>query len=267
MGYFRTIDGCSLYYETIGFESSGPVVVFLNGTMQTTMYWKTFANRLRPGFRSLIYDARGQGASDLGNQSLSLELHLSDLQALLQNLKISRSSLVGLSHGAHLSYAAAIKYPAMFGKVMMLSAGAGSTFRGRMIVKSWVEILKQGNLEAMVWSTIPNVLGEPYLRKNEKALDRMVKAIVRRNKTRALLAHLKALGTYKPIIQSLKKLDIPLLVITGDEDPLVTIDGAKEIAQKSGGRNMVFKGVGHSIPVEAPDLFLETLRHFLQDKG
>ncbi len=262
MGYFKTLDGCSLYYETIGFESPGPVVIFLNGTMQTTMYWKNIANRLKPGFRSLLYDARGQGESDLGNLPLSLDLHLSDLQALLRNLKISRSSLVGLSHGAHLAYAATLKFPAFFGKIMMLGAGAGSTVRGRMIVKSWVEILKQGNLEAMVWATIPNVLGQPFLRKNEKMLDRMVKAIVRRNKAKSLLAHLKALDNYKPISKSLKKLDIPLLVITGDEDPLVTVEGAKEIARKSGGRHMVFKGVGHSIAIEAPDLFIKTLQEF-----
>ena len=43
MPYLRTDDGCSLYYETVGFELARPVVVFLNGTLQTTMYWKVIA--------------------------------------------------------------------------------------------------------------------------------------------------------------------------------------------------------------------------------
>jgi len=41
MPHFKTKDGRSIYYETQSFESSKPVVVFLNGTMQNTVYWKT----------------------------------------------------------------------------------------------------------------------------------------------------------------------------------------------------------------------------------
>jgi pimeloyl-ACP methyl ester carboxylesterase len=52
----------------------------------------------------------------------------------------------------------------------------------------------------------------------------------------------------------------------GSDDPLVSISGAAEVAQKSGGRHLVIKGAGHSIPVEAPELFLKTISQFLSGR-
>ena len=58
MPHFKTKDGCSIYFETQSFESSKPVVVFLNGTMQNTVYWKTLSMDFKDRFRVLMYDAR-----------------------------------------------------------------------------------------------------------------------------------------------------------------------------------------------------------------
>ena len=95
MAYYRTPDGCSLYYETIGFELARPVIVFLNGTLQTTMYWKASAASLKPAFRSLLYDARGQGESELGSQPLSLALHWRILKPLSGTWRWGRSAWSG----------------------------------------------------------------------------------------------------------------------------------------------------------------------------
>jgi pimeloyl-ACP methyl ester carboxylesterase len=64
----------------------------------------------------------------------------------------------------------------------------------------------------------------------------------------------------------LEKLDVPALVMCGSDDPLVSVKGAAEVAEKIGGRHLVVKGAGHSIPVEAPELFLKTIAQFLSDR-
>ncbi|MBW2515737.1 MAG: hypothetical protein JRE88_03035, partial [Deltaproteobacteria bacterium] len=43
MPYFTTSDNCKLYYITANFEADRPVLVLLNGTGQTTIYWETHA--------------------------------------------------------------------------------------------------------------------------------------------------------------------------------------------------------------------------------
>jgi 3-oxoadipate enol-lactonase len=266
MTYFRTQDGCSLYFETVGFELARPVVVFLNGTLQTTMYWKVIAASLKPTFRTLLYDARGQGESELGGTPLSLDLHLADLEALIRHLELSSVNLVGLSHGALLGYAMARQHPKRVNRLVLCSIGVKASMRSRLIVRSWLKIIESGGLAAMVDAIMPHVFGEAYLVNHRKHLDRIAKTIVRRNRQASLVAHLTALGNYPALRSMLQPLDAPLLVMCGADDPLVSAQGAAEMAEKSGGRHMVVKAVGHSIPAEAPELFLETVHGFLADQ-
>ena len=266
MAYFRTQDGCSLYYETIGFELARPVVIFLNGTLQTTMYWKVIASSLKPEFRSLLYDARGQGESELGGLPLSLELHMEDLFALIRHLVLGPVCLVGLSHGAMLAYAVARRTPKAVSRLVVCSIGVRAPIRARLIVRSWLPIIESGGIETLVGAALPHVFGEGYLLRNSRILDRIAKTIARRNRTSALVAHLSALAGYPSLRSMLVKLDVPALVMCGSDDPLVSISGAAEVAEKSGGRHLVVKGAGHSIPVEAPELFLKTIAQFLSGR-
>lgn len=266
MAYYKTKDGCSLYYETIGFDFTRPVVIFLNGTMQTTVYWKAVASSLRPAFSSLIYDARGQGESDLGTLDLSLDLHLDDLLALIRHLGLGSTCLVGLSHGARLAYAMARKKPESVARMVLCAIGLRSSMRARWIVRSWLTILEEAGLDALVRAALPHVFGERYLVRHQKVLDRIAKTIVRRNRAIPLAAHLSAMVDYPNLRSMVRKLDLPLLVMSGADDVLVDTGGAAELASKSGGRHMVFKDAGHSIPVENPELFVSTLSKFLSDR-
>lgn len=266
MAYFRTQDGCSLYYETIGFAQIRPVVIFLNGTLQTTMYWKVIAASLKPEFRSLLYDARGQGESELGNLPLSLDLHMQDLIALIRHLQLGPVCLVGLSHGALLAYAMARQRPKMVSRLVMCSIGVRASIRSRLIVRSWLKIIENGGLEPLVNAVMPHVFGEGYLIRNSKILERIAKTIIRRNRAPALVAHFSAMAGYPGLRSMLGELDAPALVICGSDDPLVSVKGAFEVAEKSSGRHLVVKGAGHSIPVEAPELFLKTIIQFLSGR-
>jgi len=266
MAYFKTRDGCSLYYETVGFELARPVVVFLNGTLQTTMYWKVIAGSLKPEFRALLYDARGQGESELGALSLSLDLHLEDLKALLDHLAVGPVNLAGVSHGALLAYAFAQRNPGTVSRMVLCSIGVRPATRARLIVRSWRSIVQTGGLEPMVAAVLPHVFGEAFLNRNSRQLERVAKTIVRRNRGPSLLAHLSAMTAYPRLRSMLKKMDIPLLVMSGSDDPLVNAAGAAEVAEKSGGRHLVVQDAGHSIPVEAPKLFIKTLTQFLSDR-
>ncbi len=263
MPYFKTDDGCSLYYELLGDGPSKPTIAFVNGTLQTTIYWQQVGKSLGNYFRLLLYDGRGQGESDLGNTSLSLERHATDLRDLLHELDIHHTALVGISHGARVALTLAEMEPELITRLVLCSTSTRSTFRAKMIVRSWYEILQRHSLDAMVWAALPHVFGRNYLKVNEKILERIVKTIVRRNKTDALRAHLEAMQHYVPLAGTLKKTPFLVLVLTGEDDPLVTREGAQEIARVCGGRHEELKGVGHSIPAEASEQFIHLVSDFL----
>ena len=263
MPYFRTKDDCSIYYETEGFDSTQPVVVFLNGTMQTTVYWKTNAGVLKNRFRVLLYDARAQGQSDLGEHELSLERHAADLAALLKHLGIEKAHLVGLSHGAKVALAYTANFSECVARLVLCSVGAKSTSRARLCVRSWLEILKSSGLEAMVWASLPVVFGESFLQRKQGTLDNIVKAIVRKNRTEALIAQLEAMTASPPLSNIVRNVRIPCLVISASDDPLVREEGARELALLCNGQHRHINGIGHSIPAEAPEVFSKTVLEFL----
>lgn len=263
MPYFKTNDGCSIYYETQGFESSKPVVAFLNGTMQNTVYWKSHCLALKDRYRVLMYDARAQGKSDLGEAKLSLEGHAGDFSALLQHLRVQKIHLIGLSHGAQVALAYAAHSPECVDRLVLCSVSARQTCRSGLILKSWINILKRSDVETLARASLPIAFGENFLKQKQSILDNIVTAMVRRNKKQSLIAHLEAISVYPPLSQIAQNVHRPVLVLSGSDDLLVTESVAKELAMICDGRHEHLTGIGHSIPAEAPGVFTETVLQFL----
>lgn len=263
MPYFATVDGCRLFYETHGFESEKPVVVFLNGAMQTTLNWRPQCVALQERFTILTYDARAQGQSELGDQGLSLEGHAADLRELLEYLGIEKAHLVGLSHGAKVALAYTAGRTESVDRLVLCSVSATLTCRARLFIKSWLDALKYAGLEAMVWASLPVVFGESLLKEKERILPSIVDATVKRNSKDALVAHLEAVTDYPSLSQIAGHVAVPTLVITASRDPFVTEEGARQLASLCGGRHEHLDGIGHSIPSESPELFNKTVLEFL----
>jgi 3-oxoadipate enol-lactonase len=265
MPYFKTKDGCSIFYETQGFESSKPVVAFLNGTLQSTVYWKPHGLALKDRFRVLMYDARAQGKSDLGEGKLSLEGHAEDFFELLKHLRVEKAHLIGLSHGANVALAYAAHSPESVDRLVLCSASARQTCRAKLILKSWLNVLKSSDLETLAWVSLPVAFGENFLKQQQINLDNIVKAIVKRNKKQAVIAHLEAICAYPPLSQIAQHVNRPVLVVSGSDDLLVTESDAEHLASVCGGRHKHLTGIGHSIPAEAPKEFAKTVLQFLDE--
>lgn len=263
MPIFKSKDSCQIYYDCDDFYSDKPLVVFLNGTTQTTRTWWLQAQRLRHNFRVLLYDARGQGQSDLGGESLSLDVHAGDLLGLLDHLGETHVHLIGLSHGARIACRFTELAPERTDRVIICGLGKHPSPRTYALLESWIHILNTSGLEPMVWSMLPLVFGEPYLKKNKTMLNKMVSAIVKRNRADAIKSHLKAMIDYLPVLDSGVEVYPPALIVTGDQDLLVPIDRSRALAQKLGAHLVKLKGVGHSLNIEAPEAFNQIILQFL----
>ncbi len=266
MPYFKTKDGCRLFYETFGVEPLKPALVFLNGTTQTTVHWRPQALYFKKEYHILLYDARAQGKSDVGQSPLTIDSHVDDLFSLLVHIGLEKALLVGLSHGAHVALAMAAKNPAQVDRLVLCSMAAEPSARTRTALQSWGKILRADGLEAMARAALPTIFGEAYLAENRRILDKMVTAVATRNRADALLAHLDALTRYPPPSLLSATIRQPTLVISGDQDPLVSPDGAARLAALCRGTHRLLPQTGHTVPIEAPDLFNQALAVFFKAK-
>lgn len=256
MANIELSDGTPLFYETRGWDATDhDVVVFLNGMTQSTQHWSSHARALSKHLRVLMYDARGQGGHPAGEATLSLEQHADDLAELFDELGVERAHLVGFSHGARVALAVANHHPERVDQLVLVSATASPTPLARTIVRAWREVLELGGLEAMAWASLPNILGSDYLGANEKIINGIIKASTQRNSEEGVRRLLDAMIDYPDLDGLAENVRAPTLVVSADQDLLVTRAGAQKLAELAGGRHVEVSGCGHTIPIELPDAF------------
>ncbi len=263
MPFLTLSDNCRLYYQFYDPDKSKPVAVFLNGTAQTTKSWWLQTKDLQGQFRILLYDARGQGQSDLEKKELTLDGHIHDLVRLLDYLGIEISHLVGLSHGARIACEFGQRYPDRTNRVVLCGLGNDLSPRTFALIESWYQVLKSGNLETLAWSMLPVVFGELYLEKHKAILNDMVSVIVRRNKADSIKMHLKSMVHYLSVADMIFEEYPPALVVTGNQDVIIQIEQSRRLAEKLGAHLIQLKGVGHSPNVEAGGTFNQIVAQFL----
>ena len=260
MPRFEADDGCPLYYDTLAEKAGGgPAIVFLNGTAQTTLNWRPFANRLKRAAQVVLYDARCQGRSGEGHHEPDLEQHARDLIQLLDHLDIARAGLMGLSHGARVALATARRFPDRVTRLMLLSLDLDTGMRARLTMASWRTILSECGLEALMRAMLPVVFSEAFLRQEARVLDKIVEALVQRNDAAKLNRLLAALGDYPPVAATLPEPGPPARVLAGADDPLVSSTGARALAERLQGSFRLLENTGHSIPAETPQGLLEEM--------
>ncbi len=269
MPYFSTEDGCRLYYEAVGINTAKPVVTFLNGTTQTTVHWTGQVRCLRERYGILLYDARAQGRSDLGRKPLGIHIHAADLAALLQYLGLPKTHLVGMSHGARVALELAVRYPHHVARLVLCSATAIPSRRTRSLLRQWRDILATSGMEAAAWAMLPSVMGEAYLTENLNMLPKIVRAMASRNRPESLLAHFDAMSGYPPLSCSVALAGLPVLVVSGEQDPLVSRRDARNLADRFDGKHVSIPDTGHTIQIEAPERLNRELEVFLglEDDG
>jgi pimeloyl-ACP methyl ester carboxylesterase len=265
MAVFDAADGCPLFYEVFGEASGGrSPIIFLNGTAQTTLNWWPFANRLKTRTRVVLYDARCQGRSGGDSAIPDLDRHAADLEQLLDHLALAPIGLVGLSHGARVALAAAGKFPERITRCMLLSLDLDTGMRAALTVTGWRTILAECGLEALMRAMLPVVFSEAFLRRQARVLDRIVEALVQRNDARKINRLLAAIAAYPPVAAMLPEARLPVRILAGADDPLVSTAGARALAERLHGTFGLIENAGHSIPAEAPEQLMDEIAGFFE---
>ncbi len=255
--------GVRLYFEERG--AAHPVtLVLLNGMSQSTANWSTQARHLEAVARVLVYDARGQGRSERAGTRPGLDDHVADLLALLDARGVGQATLVGFSHGARIALRAAAAAPERVARLVLTSTGSDDDAMRRTIVRSWIEVLERGGLEAMAWATLPTIMGRGWLAANERFLPAIVRATVQRNDAASLGALLGAMAAFGDPLADARRVQCPTLLITSRDDLLVSVDSARSLADAlDDAEHVLIEQSGHTIPIEQADAWRAHVLRFL----
>ncbi|MGI8825054.1 MAG: alpha/beta fold hydrolase [Chloroflexota bacterium] len=110
----------SLYYEIRG---DGPNLVLIEGLGYHTWMWYRQLPAFAPHFRTLIYDNRGVGRSDIPPGPYTHEQNAGDLEALLDHLGWERTHVLGVSMGGFIAQQFAVSYLDRVDRLVLVATG------------------------------------------------------------------------------------------------------------------------------------------------
>jgi len=246
-----------LFYETVG---QGPPVVLIHGGQMDRRMWEPQFELFGKTFRVMRYDVRNYGRSASATVPYS---DVDDLLALLDELKIAKAHLVGLSLGGRIAIDFTLEHPDRVASLVAVAPGlSGFPFEaGRWPAMLAAAQEKGGEAAAELW------LKDPYMVPAMEHPD--LAPVLRRlaiENARVWLANpLLEKDIQSPAAGRLAEIRVPMLVIVGDRD----VPDMQKIANKlatevKGARKVVIAGAGHISNMEKPEEFDRAVLEFLK---
>src|SRR4051812_1278955 len=111
------INGVTINYDDLG-NSEFPLI-FIHGFPFDKNSWKFQLDELQKYSRVIAYDCRGYGKSSSDRNPFSIRLFADDLISLLDELKIEKAIICGLSMGGYVALNAISRFPERFHKLIL----------------------------------------------------------------------------------------------------------------------------------------------------
>jgi len=261
----------TLAYETFGSPDDPPLVLVMGVATQMLAWPDEFCRRLADaGFHVIRFDNRDIGLSthldDLGMPDLLSLLSggprtapylladmADDTAGLFDALGLDRVHLVGISMGGMIAQEVALRHGhrlASLTSVMSTpsaSVGEPTPEAQAVLLAPPVTTAEQAAERAV---TTYRVVGSPGYPLDEEWLREIgAEAFRRSNDLAGAVRQLAAILASPDRRPGLRSLTVPTLVIHGEDDPLVQIEGGRATADSvPGARLVTYPGMGHDLP-------------------
>lgn len=270
----RTIsggDGLDLAIYEAG-DPTGPAIVFIHGFLGSHLVWeRQLSGTLAEDHRLIAFDLRGHGASDkpLAAESYTDPgLWAEDVAAVIRELDLDRPVLVGWSYGGYIipDYLREHGSDAIGGVVFVGAVTKAGTEEAQAVLGEELLEIFGGVLSPDVRTRIAATRAfVPLL--TYRPLDREWYEIILAG---AMMVPPEVrLAMFSRELDNddvLGRIDVPTLVIHGQDDQTVLVSAAEHIAATVPGAELrVYDGVGHAPFIEEPQRFNEDLRAFVRE--
>lgn len=243
-------------------EGKGPWLTMSHSLAADLTMWDEQAKLLSDRFKVLRYDTRGHGHSSAPPGPYTLDLLAEDLKALFAALDIKQTHWVGLSMGGMIGETFALKHPGFFQSMVLADTTSRRPPNADQMWGERVKIAEDKGMGALVESTLARWFTEPFKQSRKDVMDR-IGAGIRNTPVPGFVGCCHAISKID-VLDRLKEIKCPALVIVGDQDHGTPPEMARAIqANLPGSRLVVIPSAAHLSNIEQPKAFNDALVSFL----
>ncbi|MCF4010834.1 alpha/beta fold hydrolase [Rheinheimera sp. UJ63] len=269
---FVDVAGMQLHLRDEGPRDDPTPIVLIHGTSSSLHTWDGWVHALKDQRRVIRFDLPGFGLTGpSADNNYSIENYARIVIALLDELQLEQVVIVGNSLGGNVAWATAVLYPQRIKKLVLVDASgypnqAQSVPIGFMIARIPLlnKLMEQVLPRSVIESSVKNVYGDPALVTAE-LIDRYFELTTRAGNRQALSQRLRQTQT-ESLVNRIKDLKLPTLIIWGDRDRLIPPAMADRFHQDIVGSQLVrFNRLGHVPQEEDPSSTVTVFKQFLAD--
>jgi pimeloyl-ACP methyl ester carboxylesterase len=257
------INGLSVFLEG---NSKNKSIIFLHGFPYDHTMWKAQIDELSEKYFCVTYDIRGLGESPVGDGQFTMESFVDDLETIINELKLDKLILCGLSMGGYIGLRALEKFENKFSAVVLCDTRADADGNeGKLKRASAIKRINKEGLEPFTKDFITSCYGEHYKKNKKEDFEKRIAKSSAFDPVGVKGSLLAMLGR-NDTTEYLNKIEIPALVICGEFDALTPPAVMKTLADKiNGAEFVVIKNCGHMSPIEKPKEVNEAIKNFLKN--
>lgn len=263
----RTDDGCDLFVRVEG--TGPPHLLLIHGYPFDGTQWAPLLSSLSNRASLAAADLRGFGGSPLpaGSGMASVRRHADDQNTVLRALGWEKAWIVGLSMGGYVAFEFLRRHRgSVAGLILMDTSPAPDTEAGRKGRRKQRDAIRREGVEILPGLLLEKVLG-PTTRSERPPVVEHVREMMLRASPAGAVGALQAMADRPDSRTDLPGIDIPVLIIVGEEDAITPVATAKGMRDAIPGADLVIiPGSGHVTSLEAPREVERAIHGFLQKK-
>jgi len=233
---YATRDGVKIYWEEHG---AGDPLLLIMGLGATLEWWKRLLPALSARYRTIVYDNRGVGRSDVPRGPYPIAEMAEDAVAVLDAAGIDRAHVFGASMGGMIAQELALTQPSRVASLILgcTACGGPQSVPAAKEVREALAARSTMTLEQASWVMAPYIFdaGTPRERIAEDIAVRLTAKVT----NDGYFAQLGGIRAWSGTHDRLATLTMPVLVIHGETDQLVPAENGRILAKAIPGSQLV----------------------------
>jgi pimeloyl-ACP methyl ester carboxylesterase len=250
----------------VGYDDGGTgqtPVLFIHGFPHDRTLWTPQLQGLTVQARCLAADLRGFGETTTA-PPWSMDQYADDLVAFLDVLHVDRAVIAGLSMGGYVALALWRRHPRRVRGLVLCNTRPGAdNDEGREKRRKLMATAREQGMSAVADAQLTGMVGKTT-RTNRPEIVNAVHRMISAQKTDGVVGALQAMMDRPDSTPTLSTIDVPTLIVTGDEDAIIPVAESKAMHAAIRGSTLeVISGAGHLSNLERPAAFNHLVSEYL----